>query len=996
MVFHHQSRGLASLAFAERMRGFVQLSQRRRRLAAGVCLLSLAVSSNFGLGVSNALADCLQSCGGGQAPSDLWVDEGTKTLSDEDLGVSTLTVGSASAANLIIKESAALVSANATIGTEALGAGSVELTGAGSSWSNSSELTIGIYGGTGKVTVSDGAALTASRLALSTGSWEQGAGGTGTLEVSGQGTVWTNTGGVDVARTEGSTGSLTISDGAEAYIRNIGIYAGAGASITITGDETHVEIGNPEDEAEAAWLSPEGGSVDVADGAYLYASGIYVGSGGENPTTMTVSGSGTVVDTKHRIYVGGQNGSRDVDPMNGNGFLQISDGAQVSSATVGAGMDPRSFGLVHVTGEGSQLAARENADLGAAGNIYVGYAGTGVIGVSDGAVLEADGQIRIATVEGATGVLVIGGLIGSPLAAGTVLADEVVFGDGEGQIVFNHTSTDYEFAAALSGSGLLTAAAGTTILTGDSGDFTGTIDVLGGTLDMQGANNATAVVRSGATLTGDGTVGSIDARANSVIAPGNSPGKLRVNGDYKQAAGSIYRAELAPGVVDVLQNVSNRAAPAKSNDLISIDGEATLEPGAILDVVKYGTDRYRLDASYMILTADEGVTGVFDVQGDTRVSQFYDLLADYQDHAVSLISTQTSSFESAALTFNQFAVAETLQAMDPKADLREAVGIVQSAEDARLAFDQLSGEVHASAKATLLDDSRFLREAVGRQMSTGPAVEGPSFWTQAYGSWANLDSDGNGASIDRNGGGFFVGAEGDLAEAMRLGFVGGYGNTSLNLSEGRGSASIDNYSLGIYGQGTWDRLNLTLGAAQTWHELGTERRASFDTFEDQLSADYKGRTAQVFAELGYTLETGEASFEPFVGLAYVNTDTDAFTEEGGVAALSGAASDVDATYSTVGLRSSTRFDVAGLAMEASGTVGWRHNFSDTNVGSVHGFDMSNSFTVASASSDRDVGFIEAGLRADLGSSAALSISYSGQFGKEINDSGVKLRFDVNY
>jgi outer membrane autotransporter protein len=966
------------------------VSRRRRRLAAGVCLLSLGWGLNFGLGASRALADCLQSCGPSQRERDLIVSQGTRTLSDEDLDVKDVTVGGSGPTWLIIERSSDLESRDATVGTKAKGAATVELTGAASSWTNSSDMTVGLNGGTGTVTVSDGGALATKRLALSTGSWDSGKGGNGTLEVTGVGTGWTNTDGVEIGLTAGSVGVLKIADGATVNLRNVGIAAGAGAAIAITGDGTRVEIGNPKNLKNPASLRATGGTVAVSDGAYLYSSNIYVGADGENLAQMTVSGEDTVVETETRFYVGGQYGLADRGG-NGRGTLTVSNGASITAATVGTGMDPRSNGTILVTGDRSVLKAQANEARDRDGNFYIGYTGEGAVTVADGGAIEVDGELRIGTKSTGVGTLFIGGSDDEANAAGTVIADKVVFGLGKGEIVFNHTSSDYEFAAALSGSGIVTALAGTTVLTGDSSDFTGTLNVTGGVLDMNGANGAAAVVEDGATLKGNGTVGSVDARANSVVAPGNSPGTLTVLSDYRQADGSIYRAELVPG--------SNQAAAQPdhaSNDLIAIGGKATLEPGAILDVVKDGDERYRLDARYEILTADDGITGTYKVQGDTRVSQFYELLADYQPRSVSLISTQTSTFDSAALTVNQFAVAETLEALDSYSEIRGAVGIVQTAEEARLAFDQLSGEVYASAGATLLDDSRFLREAIGRQVTTETDSEGPVLWTQAYGSWANADSDGNAAGFDRNVGGVFFGADGDLTDALRLGFVGGYGNTSLNAAEGRGSVSIDSYSLGLYGAGSWDRLNFSMGVAQSWHEISSERGVRFDEFQDQLSADYNGRSTQVFAELGYRLDPGPVVFEPFVGLAYVNADTDGFVEDGGVAALRGAGVDAEATYSTVGLRTSSHFDVAGVPLAATGAIGWRHNFNDTTVGSIHGFDIGNSFAVSSASFGRDVGFVEAGLSADLGSNARLSFAYSGQFGKEITESGVKVRFDVSY
>ena len=61
-------------------------------------------------------------------------------------------------------------------------------------------------------------------------------------------------------------------------------------------------------------------------------------------------------------------------------------------------------------------------------------------------------------------------------------APAIVFGAGDGQITFNHTDDRYVFGADLAGYGVVQQLAGITILTGDSGLFEGTTDILGGTL----------------------------------------------------------------------------------------------------------------------------------------------------------------------------------------------------------------------------------------------------------------------------------------------------------------------------------------------------------------------------------------------------------------------------------------------------------------------------------------------------------------------------------
>ncbi|MGL1765604.1 autotransporter domain-containing protein, partial [Vibrio parahaemolyticus] len=44
--------------------------------------------------------------------------------------------------------------------------------------------------------------------------------------------------------------------------------------------------------------------------------------------------------------------------------------------------------------------------------------------------------------------------------------------------------------------------------------------------------------------------------------------------------------------------------------------------------------------------------------------------------------------------------------------------------------------------------------------------------------------------------------------------------------------------------------------------------------------------------------------------------TDAFTEKGGAAALTSAATATDTTFSTLGLRTSTTFDIGGTVLTA--------------------------------------------------------------------------------
>lgn len=181
-------------------------------------------------------------------------------------------------------------------------------------------------------------------------------------------------------------------------------------------------------------------------------------------------------------------------------------------------------GSVLVTGENSRWevagSLRDNQmsdEYGTPGELQLGRSGNGTLTISDQGVVaigrivqqyvsgedpitgdyfgyqdyrftSEQGQLFIASEANAVGVLNIGAAVSdAAVAAGTLEAESVVFGDGEGRIVFNHTDNDYVFNPTLSGNGTLIQKSGTTWLTGDNSNFSGNVSMNGGTLGA--ANN---------------------------------------------------------------------------------------------------------------------------------------------------------------------------------------------------------------------------------------------------------------------------------------------------------------------------------------------------------------------------------------------------------------------------------------------------------------------------------------------------------------------------
>ena len=165
-----------------------------------------------------------------------------------------------------------------------------------------------------------------------------------------------------------------------------------------------------------------------------------------------------------------------------------------------------------------------------------------------------------------------------------------------------------------------------------------------------------------------------------------------------------------------------------------------------------------------------------------------------------------------------------------------------------------------------------------------------------------------------------------------------------------------------------------------------------------MKADYTARTAQAFGEVGYGMSLGNIATEPFAGLAWVQLNTDGFSEAGGAAALTAASQSLDAIFTTLGLRAAT---VLGLTdstdMTVHGTLGWRHAFGDVTPEMALAFASNGvPFTIGGVPIADNSLIVDAGLDFDVAATAKLGISYSGQLATDAQDHAVLGNFHVQF
>ncbi|QCI67184.1 autotransporter outer membrane beta-barrel domain-containing protein [Phreatobacter stygius] len=888
---------------------------------------------------------------------------------------SALFVGTGGTGTLTIANGGTVSSASSSIGST--GTGTVNVGDANSAWTISGSLTIGNFG-SGTLTITSGGTVNSVDGVLG-----NAPGASGTVTVSGANATWANSSSLIVGYA--GSGALSISDGGTVSNANgvVGDDPGAIGTATVQG------VGSTWITSNLLAIGNSGtGSLDVASGANVSSQFGAIGHGAGSNGEVTITGPGSTWTIVEDLFVG----------FAGTGALTIAGGGKVSDVFGVIGNGSSGKGAVTVDGAGSTWTS--SADL------RIGYFGTGTLVISNGGVVNAGG-VAIATMAGSAGSLAIGGAAGSAaVPPGTLNAAAIQFGAGTGAINFNHTHASYTFASAISGLGTINQIAGTTILTADSSGFTGATNVSGGRLAVNGslANSLVTVSGSGI-LGGNGIVSGIVAQSGGMIAPGNSIGTLVVAGNVIQAAGSTYQVELSS---------------TGQADRINASGTATIANGALLNVVKLDAAPYVIGTHYTVLQANGGVTGTYTLTGDIAVSAFIGLVANYDLTHVYLDAVQTKAFVAVGQTPNQIATAGGVESLLSGNSLYDALLSVPTDAAARAAFDSLSGEVHASARSVMIEDSRFVREAVTNRVRSAfdgvgvvatPVVSygrnGPqaapantagfAVWGQAFGAWGSIAGDGNAAALRRDIGGFFIGADGLVAERWRVGVAGGYSHGNIRVGARNSSLTSDNYHVGLYAGTQWGDLALRTGLAYAWHDIGASRSVAFAGFADTLKSHYGARTAQAFGELGYRIRAGRAAFEPFANLAYVNAATDGFTETGGAAALTGRSATGGVTFTTLGLRASTGFALDnGLSVTARGMLGWRHAFGATTPVSTLAFAGGSPFSISGVPIAANAAVVEAGVDLNLAANAVIGITYGGQFGSGLTDQTVRGNFAVKF
>ncbi|MCL2715384.1 MAG: autotransporter outer membrane beta-barrel domain-containing protein [Alphaproteobacteria bacterium] len=456
--------------------------------------------------------------------------------------------------------------------------GTVSVQGSGK-WASSGELQIGVNG-TGTLEVLDGGTVTSYKGLIGLN-----AGSAGTVNVIGPGSSWIMKQDLALGVYTGGDGMLNIMNGgtvsaaATTTAMSIGNRGSAIGVVNIDGTGSNLNIDGPVAIGRfgAGYLNITNGGAATSTRMTILA--LERGSSG----SVIIDGPGSKWSMADYLVVG----------YVGDGSMAVTGGGTVSSAIGYIGNLAGSTGTVTVTG---QDAAGNPSSWINNGSLYVASSGTGSLTIADGGVVRATTATSIGA-TGGDGRLNIGAARGDAAALPGILDTPLLRINATGELVFNHSATDYSFSPAIAGQGQIFHDAGTTHLTGTSPDFAGQTTVGGGVLLVDGRlgnPSSQMTVESGGTIGGSGTIGGNVSIADGILAPGygSGPTVLTITGDLVLSADSTINYHFGEA----------GSVNGMFNDLTRVGGNLTLAGTLNVDVPAGGS-------------FDPGVYRIFDYGG---------------------------------------------------------------------------------------------------------------------------------------------------------------------------------------------------------------------------------------------------------------------------------------------------------------------------------------------------------------------------------------------
>jgi len=301
-------------------------------------------------------------------------------------GSGLMGVGYSSSASLRIADGLDVRSTDGYLGYKAGSTGTATVSGAGSIWANSGDLDVGRYGD-GTLNIAGGGLVEVdgeTHVARYAGSAGAIGFDNGTLTTGGLLAAADDLNGTGTVNTKGLVSDVDLVFDETRGLSQTLALTGSGRNITVNLDVN----------GSGSMGAGHGGSgsVHISDGLIVQSINGYLGYQSGSTGVATVSGTDSKWANSRWSYVG----------YHGDGVLDITDGGAVSTMSGYIGDQPGSTGVATVSGIGSEWIYSYL--------LYVGHHGDGRLEITDGGTVTSTGVLSVIGYKpGSTGVVTISG-----------------------------------------------------------------------------------------------------------------------------------------------------------------------------------------------------------------------------------------------------------------------------------------------------------------------------------------------------------------------------------------------------------------------------------------------------------------------------------------------------------------------------------------------------------------------------------------------------------
>ncbi|ACJ00798.1 autotransporter domain-containing protein [Rhodospirillum centenum] len=224
-----------------------------------------------------------------------------------------------------------------------------------------------------------------------------------------------------------------------------------------------------------------------------------------------------------------------------------------------------------------------------------------------------------------------------------------------------------------------------------------------------------------------------------------------------------------------------------------------------------------------------------------------------------------------------------------------------------------------------------------------------------------------------------AGLDYQVDENFLAGIALGYADGSLDLEGGAGSADAKSYSVQIYGTAAWGPWYADGSMGYSYEDYGTLERSTRFAPYPLAEADTDGSTYGLSGRAGYVIQAGGFGIGPEVGLRYLNTEVEGFTEEdAGPLALTVERSRAESLIGSLGVQASGRFGDDGLAVVPALGLAYEHEFLGDGRSLTARLANGEVGMTEVGAGDRGRIVLDAGVTVETAAGLLLSVGYRGE------------------